>query len=769
MSHLESWQRLHERVLDHHKHVSAELLALLTPRFQLFLFHPALHRHWLEYQQETGYQISSIYQASQVMQQLGQENRQLYDQVVLQYPNWAGQGLTNGHTQSHTAHAIPCTHLPAQLVALMNRAKPNADVLQWRSIQALLQSPELKADQSGWSRVPVNLLRSGLRVLQTLADTYGRLWRYKQQLIEELNLDCTHYSQAAVTLLSEHLLVNLVPSFQRRLDQCQTKLTEMARHHQAQQGQWRGHLRQTRLAYMERIWTSQSKLWRGLLRLLHGTIQTMASYHTANGEANGDDGNDEQSTNNMVTSLEQEYREARARYSELDHRIQVQQSSSDWLEQPFAHMSNLMQDWLALVSLLLDLAVRVRDASLGLDWQSLSASTQGESQEDAANQHAIQSSNSNSTLANTNTMGTTVTPNDSRYQQFRLAMAAIRTKQLQEGHHLQRQYIEMRDTYRLLTQGLAWQKQQHAELVLDPEQLQTVLASSAQGAMPNTTTPHQATSQAMKLVTRPDLHHLVQSSHHLDDLEQRAAHLAHDLRSRVIPQLAIYRDLAGDWREAEQWTLALPAITSHLALACSDEARLIQPMSGLDIAFRDASVLQLQLAHMECQHDVFQAQEVHSLGTDHVAQRSWSVVRHTVEQMAMAMSGMAGGMTRSVGVAGGMANSNGAANTVPHQSLQTRIADLFALLGQIQRSLADQPSKLGEMMSQVLLQSQAQFVHYTQSMDAYQDQCLHAALLVASQVMLDSEMALIQMTGREPMVSLLRLYDHHSSFFAKKL
>jgi len=306
----------------------------------------------------------------------------------------------------------------------------------------------------------------------------------------------------------------------------------------------------------------------------------------------------------------------------------------------------------------------------------------------------------------------------SLYQQFRTAASALQKQNLNSILPLTTQYQNLKEMYKSIGNQIRKYKEQRAGIVGNPDTLKELLSSRANPS---------------PVLSRVDLHHLVESNHLIDDIERQSDKLYRQLHQNTIPQLTKSVSTVQHWEQAEKFVLSLPQMTSDWTTWVADESRLVRAIREAKRAFSSQFFLHAQMHHFQVRYDLDAIEETHLLGADHIM----------------------GSMRKCL-------QDNLANLQDTWKKSEPAIRDLFALLKQIQTSLSDQPTRLAQDMSNQLLLEQSKFVQYVQLMDVFHQEWMMAAIWSTSQCFLDALLqviALMNLSQESSLLHLLRLYD----------
>ena len=234
------------------------------------------------------------------------------------------------------------------------------------------------------------------------------------------------------------------------------------------------------------------------------------------------------------------------------------------------------------------------------------------------------------------------------------------------------------------------------------------------------------------MTSRLDLLHVMKNSDRLEDIERRADQLYNQIHKQVLPKLTQSTVLSKQWTQAQQFVKELPNFASQWSQAVADEARLVRTIQELMYSFSNECCLQAELCKFQVRFNVNLLAETHLIGLEHVMKSICKCVKGEM----------------------------GKVEQVWKQQEQS-IRKLFELLKQIQTSLADQPSRLAQDMSNQLLLEQARFTEYVRFMELFHQEWFQASLWSISQCLLNHIATVIQTMGQRPssLLQLLELYD----------
>ena len=503
----------------------------------------------------------------------------------------------------------------------------------------------------------MNLLKSGETVLRRLAELYYQLWTAKAKEIDSLGRLSTQLGTASVTLLVEHLLDDQLTRAGHLLDVYQSKLSAAQQYMDAQQQKWSGLLSEVRKRALEQWNTHHKPRGEEFMEALGASVspQNRASYVPIAGSMGHPRAKDGSPADRGV---------------------------------PLAVLlgSSIRPPGLAGVG---QASHGGRESSGGCVPEASPGSSPGGS--------------TAGDLASSPPRIAPLPSSTSPYQQFRAATAQLQQRCLTQSQPLEQEYGHLKRLYESLRQQLAQVKQQRADLVGNPDYLRQMLSSgapsqggaSSYGSITHTPFP--------PILTRPDLHFLVQSHHSLDNLERQADAIYTTLHREIIPQLTQNSAAAVSWKRAEGFIRQLPTLAGQWSQWVSDEATVHTRDPRGAIPDAQQYFWQAQLGLFELRSDAEVLAETHVLGIDHVQ----ATIRKRLGQVLVHLQSL-------------------------WNQLEPRIADLFTLLQQIQVSLADQPSALSQQMSHQLLLEQARFVQVVQEMELRQQQDMVRALWKAS-------------------------------------
>ena len=286
---------------------------------------------------------------------------------------------------------------------LVAQVRPVDSFQGGRQLLNLIETASI-SDQSGHSRVPVNLLKSAHTVMEKLYDSYKQLWAYKEKQIQHIQNSCFAISEAAVTLAKEHLIATEVPRALYVYQHCHQKTQAAHQQFTVKIQQLKQMLSKIRVSAINK-WIEQQRA------PLHHFLNTLSM--TLEGSAGGE------------AALDQ-FDDLQHSAMELDHRIELYSQSKGLLQQPAPELEFLMNDWLRVIQQALHL-------TQGLNEQTDQAS---------GLPHP-------SSLAHPT--------NQSLYQKFRTAAGQLERQQLKNTEPLNREYTALKEPvqeYRAAAQGV---------------------------------------------------------------------------------------------------------------------------------------------------------------------------------------------------------------------------------------------------------------------------------------------------------------------------
>ncbi|AYV87253.1 MAG: hypothetical protein Sylvanvirus45_1, partial [Sylvanvirus sp.] len=282
------------------------------------------------------------------------------------------------------------------------------------------------------------------------------------------------------------------------------------------------------------------------------------------------------------------------------------------LEQPTYQLKQAMVEWLGLIEEIMRIANRLAKSNV----KSLTTDP-----------HISTLSSSNSSVTATPSVQI---PVNTPYAQFRLAAHTLQLHQLQQLAPAQREYESLKLIYQQLSQHLMVYKQKRASIMTQPEQLKqwlnvnglnvSGLNVNGLGSLPVTVNSmtSSTTFDSLSLLTRPDLHHLVNSNHTIESIERRARDLQHQLQTLSIPKVTKLVSSTKQWERASTFVANIPGWTNEWSSTLSDESRLIQAIRSHRHLFAQQTMGQMQVAHFEIETNLSTVKEVHHKGGDHV-------------------------------------------------------------------------------------------------------------------------------------------------------
>src|SRR5581483_5369553 len=283
------WDPFQCRVIDHHKHVLKALASVIRPQSC----------------------SSSIESCHNLARELQAENEELFRENALMYPPWA-----KALAQKRIVAARPSVH------DLANASRPpgKEEVLELPQLSQILQLAN-ESDQSGYSRVPVNLLKSGKIVLNKLGAVYAELWASKEAHIQRIQQICSSLAEAAVTLVVEHLIANEVPRALHTIQASQNKLSAAHQQFKSNLVKLDDLLLQVRLSAIAQWKESQEAKFADFLHALA----------------------------HSVSEDSMDFRSLEHAFMEFTRRIDLYSQNEALLRQPSAELQFLMRDWLQMI------------------------------------------------------------------------------------------------------------------------------------------------------------------------------------------------------------------------------------------------------------------------------------------------------------------------------------------------------------------------------------------------------------------------------------
>ena len=590
--HLDIWQRNYEEILNHFEDCVKSIVLILSPPSSFLL-----HSRRKEIDTNDIKADSSTRKCQLKIEELYRINNHLSQQCKYSIPNYS--------------------------LLTKNNSNNDPEFLSWNYLNKVLQLPAIKNDSSGWSRIPVNLLNSGMVVLDKLKDIYQKLWDARSKSIIQCNEYIKETSKACIHLFYEQVFLDRLPQCIQWIQQCQLKLRKNENIFQPQFEKCELLLRSLRSNTL-RNWLPQRLKWEHLLKVLQNMIDS----------------------NSFFDDAKINYESLSKKWNRFNIEIELICRNSEILNDTSPKLQFLMQSWIEIVQEVMDIMKKLQY----LHSRYLN------------NEEGLDDINADNDVNNTGS-----TNNISRcsynYQQFSSAPSSFCMYHKQKAQQYNSQYQNIKQLYSQLSEYLSDQKKKHAQLLFDPNQLEKLLRESANSNNLNNSKylnySHCFSSPDI------DLHSIMRINKNIENLEHQSQELSQLLNQSILPHLHKHQELAVQWQLSNSFIQELPTHTQNWQIAVSDEARVLEPLRGLNNQHSSEMCTQAQLCCYQIQSHLNHVEQVHIKGLDHV----YYIIRARVNETL----------------------------NYWHQTwFQSKnyISQLFQFLGQIQKSLADQPSKL---------------------------------------------------------------------------
>lgn len=524
----------------------------------------SLHSTWETHEQD-------------ILNQLNQTTHYLLSLLSPQPPS----NLTDAHSIHQTNQALlrdTYLHLPKWYSAgSPDRVQEffNQEKTRRFPNHARLLDP-LKERQPHVSRVPDNLMRSALALLEKIFQLYEAYWTSKESAIEKLSRCCTELGKACCVLHMEQICSGLVPSLVVKLESCESNIATFRQTFDPSLEKLKNLLLISRRDALATWQATQRPLTAAFAKALSRLLQKYNQHELLS--------------------------EIRHAWSQFDTRLNLYLQDPTLFKNSGTYvLKQLFVDWLDFIHLLTQAIQELVNGFLSPSQSIVSSSHRKATGTKTTTAQVPHSPKIGQTSATS--IFTKSAPNgmDPSYQQFRQAYKSVHNHESEHLGPLSKEYKDLKQLYEGLSTHLRSFKEKRAQIVGDPAALNHLL---------------QATRGSTLI--RPELHHLVQSNQRIDEIERAADEVHRLLTCSIIPSFTDHADLLKDLEQSHSFILQLPLFLSQWSSWVADESRVVRALNETIFELSQQVCLQRNLfdfhRRSECEH----LRELHQTGLDHI-------------------------------------------------------------------------------------------------------------------------------------------------------